>query len=356
MAINVSSLEALSLETLEATWRDLVRQRSEAEAASRQSGQPDRLLDGGYYRLRLQEARVLLQLIGQHGWQGRPNAFSDVRVAVMDYFKQANQGELNGTEPREFLEFLLAFKKQHTALENDIDRLLLKVVDEYPNIGQYNFKDCLEWWLKFRRFAKGLRHRSEVVVHGKAVDGHTLADRMKDLYYDDLANLLCNLASGIERDGEKDQARGRHQLAAALHEAQQHLRQASQALYTAWQHCQPHVDMERKRGRLEHVFDEEDVKAARVGQFVHSYFLTMRMHGESDAGTHNLSLLEGTSYAKEVAKDRYYEAKICALIDTFEDFWGEDAAAFERELNALIGRDVWAFQHRASHESRNPDE
>lgn len=131
----------------------------------------------------------------------------------MDYFERANQCELNGNEPREFLEFLLAFKKQHTVLENDIDRLLLKVVDEYPHIGQHNFIDCPEWWLKFRRFAKGLRHRSEVFVNGKAVDELLLADNIKDLYHDSLGNFLVHLASGIERDGEKDQARGRHQLA-----------------------------------------------------------------------------------------------------------------------------------------------
>lgn len=349
-ALAATDLPAMPPSELEACWRELIRLRFEVDHAKYQPGQSDKPAqrDGCYYHLRMKEAWVLLTLIGQHDWQGRPNAISDVRVAVLDYFERANQGELNGAEPREYLEFLLGFKKQHTALENDIDRLLLKLVDEHPHIGQHNFKDCPEWWAKFRRFAKGLRHRSEVFVNGKAVDELALAERTKDLYYDTLGNFLVHLASGIERDGEKDQARGHHQLAAALQEAQQHLRQASQALYTAWKHCEPHVDLQRKYGRLEHVFDEEDVKAARVGQFVRSYFLTLRMHGESDADTHNLSLLEGTSYAKEVAKDRYYEAKICALIDTFEDLWGEDAAELEKELNALIGRDVWVFQKGAA--------
>jgi hypothetical protein len=47
--------------------------------------------------------------------------------------------------------------------------------------------------------------------------------------------------------------------------------------------------------------------------------MSISVNGEGDSETHKLSLLEGTSYAKEVVKDRYYEAKICALIDTFED-------------------------------------
>lgn len=40
------------------------------------------------------------------------------------------------------------------------------------------------------------------------------------------------------------------------------------------------------------------------------------------------------------------DGKLHALIDTFEYLWGEDDAAFERERNALTGRDVWAFQRR----------
>ena len=347
--LTATDLEALPLSELKACWAAMCGDCFERDRERTRwggSGRDER--DGAYFHLCMLRAVAMLLLLGKHGWRDRPNAISDVRVPVLDYFERANTCALNGQEPRELLEYLLAFKKQYTEFEYDIDQLLLKIVDDYPHIGQHNFIDCPDWWAYFKRFAKGLRHRSRVFVRGEPVEHYLLADRMKDLYYDELADLLRCLAQGIERDAEKDQARGRTQLASALFEAQQHLQQAQKSLQTAWKLCAPHVDMARKQGQLEHVFDEEEVKAARVGQFVYSYQLTLRMHRESsDTGGARWSLLEGFDYRKQLAKDPDFEAMIHGLIEFFADFDGEDADVLEQEVNPLLGRDVWPFQHRA---------
>ncbi|ARV20627.1 hypothetical protein AEP_03709 [Curvibacter sp. AEP1-3] len=346
--LTATDLEALPLSELKACWaamRNACFDRDRERTRWGGSGRDER--DGTYFHLCMKRAVAMLLLLGKHGWRDRPNAISDVRVPVLEYFERANTCALNGQEPRELLEYLLAFKKQYHAFEYDIDQLLLKIVDDYPHIGQHNFTDCPDWWAYFRRFAKGLRHRSRVFVRGESVEHYLLADSMKDLYYDELAELLHCLAQGVERDAEKDQARGRSQLASALLEAQQHLQQAQKSLQTAWKLCAPHVDMARKHGQLEHVFDEEEVKAARVGQFVYSYQLTLRMHREgSDIEVQRWSLLEGSNYHRELVKDPDFETKIYGLIAFFADFEGEDAAVLEQEINPLIERDVWTFQHR----------
>lgn len=187
-------------------------------------------------------------------------------------------------------------------------------MDEYPHIGQHNFKDCPEWWLKFRRFAKGLRHRSEVFVHGQAVDERVLADSIKDLYYDNLSHFLVSWP-------------------AALSATAKNIRPVAA---TNWPlRCKRHSSICAKPAR----------RCTEPGSIANPMWICS---ANTDGWNMCLSLLDGTSYAKEAAKDRCYEAKICALIDTFEDLWGEDAAELEKELNALIGRDVWAFQKGAA--------
>jgi hypothetical protein len=125
-------------------------------------------------------------------------------------------------------------------------------------------------------------------------------------------------------------------------------RRHSEALGRAWSHCCTYVDLERKRGQLEHIFDPEVVKAARIGQFVRSYLLTLRMHGESDPDTHYLSLLEGFKYYDALAADPDFEAKIDALIEALEWVSSKELATIEREVNALIERDVWTRQSLCS--------
>lgn len=297
-----------------------------------------------YYHLRMMQSIALLLLLGKGGGKWLAYSIWDVRGTVLDYFDGTNRGALNGGEARRFLEYLLTFKRQHDFLENDLDTLLTDIVDDYPDLGPHNFTNDTAWFTGFRRFAKGLRHRSAVYAHGKPIGHFTLANKMKDLYYDELARLIDRLSAGIAEDAQKDGKRGRKKLSAALNEARVHLDKATAALNEAWSHCHPYVDQERKRGGLEHIFDTEEVKANRIGQFVHSYLLTLRMHGESDADTHYLSLLDGYNYREALASDPWFEAKIDALIAGLELIRGEEMPIIERELNARIGRDVWTRQ------------
>lgn len=300
--------------------------------------------DSNYYQLRMMQSIALLLLLckGNGKWKGY--SIWDVKGTVLEYFEGANRSALKVGEPRRLLEYLLAYKRQHDFLENDIDTLLTEIVDRYPDLGPHNFTNDTAWFAEFRRFAKGLRHRSEVYAHGKPIGHFTLADKMKDLYYDELALLIHRLSAGIAKDAHQDGERGRKKLSAALNEACAHLDKATAALSEAWSHCRPYIDQERKRGGLEHIFDVEEVKASRIGQFVRSYLLTLRMHGESDAETHYLSLLKGYNYYESLASDPWFEAKIDALISGLELITGEEMPVIERELNARIGRDVWTRQ------------
>jgi hypothetical protein len=341
MSLTIGDLEAKDEPELRQNWAE-IRDFCNDIDRPRSLWRKEDVRDGDYYHLRMLQAIALLILLGKWKWQSF--SMSDAAGPMLEYFKRANQAPLNGNEPRQFLEYLLAFKRENGALENDIDSLLTKIVDSCPDLGKHNFRDDPEWYAYFRRFAKGLLHRSEVYFHGKPIDNFVLAGKLKDLYYDELARLLDRLAWGINADAASDGERGRRMLSEALHEAADHLKNASESLNRAWSHCRPYVDLERKRCGLEHVFDAEEVKAAQIGQFVRSYLLTMRMHGESDPDSHYLSLLEGYNYHEQLASDPNYEAKIDALIEGLELMTGEEVTVLEREINSLIGRDVWTRQ------------
>ena len=68
-----------------------------------------------------------------------------------------------------------------------------------------------------------------------------LAEEIGDLYYDSLAELLRLLADKIERDGDNDNARGRHRLGASLTDCARHLQQAAEDIDRAWEICRPFV-------------------------------------------------------------------------------------------------------------------
>ena len=340
MAQTIEALEKMEEEPLRKFWadcRDLCNQRDQPRRLWNEADERD----SEYYHLRMMQAVALVILLGK--WQMGTFSMSDVRGAALEYFERANQAPLNGQQPRRFLEFLLSFKRAYPALENELDELLLDIVDRYPDLGQHNFQPDPQWYRDFFGFAMGLRHRSKVYMHGEPVPHYQLAEKMKDLYYDSLAGLLEELASGIDDDAEADRGRGRPRLASALEESAAHLRRASESLQQAWAYCEPHVDKIRKAYGMEHIFDTEEVRKARIGQRVHSYMLTLRMHGETaDEPVHLLSLLEGMDYHSELAKDPDFEAFIDALIGALEIWSDQGAAEIERELNALIQRDVWS--------------
>lgn len=292
-----------------------------------------------YYRLRRLEAAALLLLLGR-GYVKR-FSMADVAPPVMEYFAQANRSRLNDGEPRELLEFLLTFKQEYPAMENDVDSLLTRIVDHYPDLCQHNFQEDPQWFRYFFGFAKGLRHRSQVYAHGKVVPQYQLVGKMKDLYYDSLAELLESLAQGLEKDGEADRGRKRIKLAKALETSAGHLREAAASLNEAWRYCEPYVDQVRKNNQLEHVFDPEVVRNTRISHWVHGYMLSLRMQGETSAQSIDpLCFLAGKNYAQELEQDPDFEGMIAALIPALSLWTGQEESELETAINILIQRDV----------------
>jgi len=338
MSITIDHLTEMEEEPLRQMWADIRDFCNLLDQPRRLWDEPD-TRDDAYYHLRMMQALAVLILLGK--WKWTTFSMSGARSTAMEYFERANQAPLNGDEPRHFLEYLLAFKSEYAFLENSVDELLLKIVDHCPDLGRHNFKNDSGWYGSFVRFAKGLRHRSQVYAQGSPVPRCELVEKMKDLYYDALAELVDDLACEISEDAEADRGRGRVKLATALEESVGHLQNAAKSLQRAWNHCRPHTDLTRKQYQAEHIFDPEVVKKLKVRQFVHSYMLTLRMHGETaDEEPHYLSLLKGMEYRKELAKDPDFEVMIDALIDALELWTDKEAAEIERELNAMIGREV----------------
>lgn len=66
-----------------------------------------------------------------------------------------------------------------------------------------------------------------------------LAEKIGDLRYDALAEFLEMLSAKIERDGLKDEKRGRAQLAQALQECASELANAAVPMKKAWKIAEP---------------------------------------------------------------------------------------------------------------------
>jgi hypothetical protein len=68
-----------------------------------------------------------------------------------------------------------------------------------------------------------------------------LANELKDLRYDSLADYLKQLSKGIKNDANADRGRKRYQLAACLYHAAYHIKQASRYITKAWKICEPYM-------------------------------------------------------------------------------------------------------------------
>ncbi len=68
-----------------------------------------------------------------------------------------------------------------------------------------------------------------------------MAQSLGNLKYDELAAFLKLLSDKLEQDGDADGARGRAQLAKALHDAAQNIDQAADDVKRAWVICEPYM-------------------------------------------------------------------------------------------------------------------
>lgn len=61
------------------------------------------------------------------------------------------------------------------------------------------------------------------------------------------------------------------------------------------------------------------------------------------AVTGTYELLQGTDYRAKVAEDPDYEDMIVGLMEALEIWTGDDMGEIEREVNRVIGRDLWKY-------------
>ena len=69
----------------------------------------------------------------------------------------------------------------------------------------------------------------------------SLVEDIGNLRYDALADFLHLLSEKIQSDGEKDEARKRHQLASALFECSKKLEESKMAIDVAWKISEPYM-------------------------------------------------------------------------------------------------------------------
>lgn len=284
----------------------------------------------------------LIVLCGERGYR----YFSLLDLRACDYFSAAGEIPFPRGEVRGFLDFLLA-AKVGSAVEHELDRLLIKIVDEVPTLGEQNLSmstDDRDFFDSLVKFAEQVRYRSEIFVAGKAIPVSELAGYLRHIYYGDLAEFLHHLAClGLSENAEAEAARGRGELAQALRDSAILLRKAGQALGRAGDLLDQHTNANIRRSRSEHIFDPGQRREAKIAQFVRAYLLTLRMHKEREE-TGDYELLEGMEYHHELAKDPDFEAMIVGLINGLELFGQDDPEIIEREINQVIGRDIWVFR------------
>jgi len=86
-------------------------------------------------------------------------------------------------------------------------------------------------------FAVGNHFKHTTKVKGVGFELEKLANRVGDLYYDNLAHFLEELSLKIENDAKADKKRGRKKLAKHLFDSASLLKQSSKEISKAWDIC-----------------------------------------------------------------------------------------------------------------------
>ena len=328
--------ELRALDTIE-----LTRQFHEYRAYTfDSSGNPK---NSRYYSAMYEADRRLIILLGERGHE----FFSMYDTRMLSYFEAAGRGLISGKEPRLFLEFLLEAKR-YTLIEHKIDRKLIRIIDENQDLKMHCFSGSSEDSLFYdtvAAFVERTRYRSEIYVAGKAISVDSqLPAYLYNIYYGDLARFMDSFAwFSLKSNAQEEASRGRHELATELHKAAEACQKVSDHLRKAGALLSPYINQNIKNSCSESVYDPDILKSAKTSQFVQSYMLTLRMHNETGE-MDTYELLKGINYPAKVAEDHDYEDMIVGLIETLEVFGEGELCEIEREVNRVIGRDIWKYQ------------
>ena len=303
------------------------------------SGNPK---DSRYYSAVYEADRRLIILLGEREHQ----VFSMADTRMRSYFEAAGRGLISSDEPRRFLEFLIEAKR-YAVIEHTIDRKLIRIIGENPDLKLHCFSRTDEdraFFDSVVAFVERTRYRSEIYLAGTTIPVSHLAGYLDNIYYDELAFFIRRFAwHALKERAEEEAARGRSELAAELLKAAEACNAVEEHLSKAGALLRPHINQHIKNSRSESVYDPDSVKSAKVAQFAHSYLLTLRMHNETgETGTYEL--LQGIDYRAKVAEDPDYEDMIVGLMEALEIWTGDDMGEIEREVNRVIGRDLWKYQ------------
>jgi hypothetical protein len=108
--------------------------------------------------------------------------------------------------------------------------------------GNHSFDNIEQHFEKIRAFfAIGNYFKHTMKPKGVGLTNNLLAERLGDLYYDALGDLLANLAHKLNEDAKADENRGRKRLADNLYASAYSLENASASIHKAWGNCEVHT-------------------------------------------------------------------------------------------------------------------
>lgn len=111
-----------------------------------------------------------------------------------------------------------------------------QIIEDGGNHGFEGIERHFETIEKF--FAIGDHFKHTCKVKGVGFSNHELANRIGDLYYDDLALFLESLSKKLKTDANDDRDRGRSKLADDLDQSSKLLNQSSESIQKAWKKCE----------------------------------------------------------------------------------------------------------------------
>lgn len=104
--------------------------------------------------------------------------------------------------------------------------------------GSHSFEGIERHFETIREFfAAGEHFKHTTTVKGVGLDNKELANRVGDLYYDNLTEFLEFLSQKIALDANADRNRGRKRLADALDESAKYLAKSAKHISEAWEIC-----------------------------------------------------------------------------------------------------------------------
>jgi len=178
--------------------------------------------------------------------------------------------------------------------------------------GNHSFEGVQRYFEEIRSFFEvGDHFKHTTKVKGVGFELDELAKRTGNLYYDDLALFVEELAKKIDSDAKADKERGRVKLAKDLENAASFLEKSSKEIMKAWDKCK----IPTLQWMLENGFNKHDSKAEVLEEQIAKEFA-------------NRSRWDNVSMSDEKTRHK--------LANYDDDFTQEMIGVFEQKAQAYI--------------------